>query len=281
MLTSEAVTKPLKRYRTSAILCQTPRNPTSFTRQLDGTLMALRRRSAPPACTPCGTVQRAHALLVPLHTLLVHTIATPVHTPLATWATAERTQPPTSFSACKAMHAEDAVEARPAGSIKAQRRLQRRCGLAFRSFAAHAARCPPPPTRLESNNRNEPAHAVATVERNSVRAPPTPTPVSSLSPPTEMSTGGRISEQVAIALCTGSSRNVLNGSRSTLPASYAVYACSHSATSRPVSHPARLRAGHTFKHAPWTQRHLSTAPCGVSEQISAAHTPAGPTPAVT
>jgi hypothetical protein len=67
--------------------------------------------------------------------------------------------------------------------------------------------------------------ALATTDLYSVRAPPTPTPVLSLSPPTEISTAGLILLHVAMALCTGSSRNVLNGSRLTLPESYVVYAC--------------------------------------------------------
>lgn len=44
----------------------------------------------------------------------------------------------------------------------------------------------------------------ATVERNSVRAAPAPTPTVEPSPPTEMSTEGRISEHLARAWCTGS-----------------------------------------------------------------------------
>ena len=46
----------------------------------------------------------------------------------------------------------------------------------------------------------------ATALRYSVRAPPTPTPSCELSPPTEMSTGGLNSEQVARACTSSTSR---------------------------------------------------------------------------
>ena len=46
-------------------------------------------------------------------------------------------------------------------------------------------------------------YTFAAVLRNSVRAAPAPTPVLSPSPPTEISTEGRMAAQAASALCTG------------------------------------------------------------------------------